>query len=214
MSSLRPPPPTPRWTGPVSTPGSSRTSPVHPDSPSTAVPRTPTSMNRRHHMAQSLDGTQVPIVSSRVNPIHLAVNMDTRLLRGLLVFPLLSIMAMFGKTTSGFSMPSFPLSLNMKRGERGGGGGREGEEGEKGGKEDEWATPAWKRTTINSLADRGHLQLDIVYVSYVHTIPIQFILLQHPCSITAIFIPISARSSLYGLLFSRYAISVVFTGKR
>ena len=150
-------------------------------------------------MAQSLDGTQVPIVSSRVNPIHLAVNMDTRLLRGLFVFPLLSIMAMFGKTTSGFSMPSFPLSLNMKRGERGGGGGREGEEGEKGGKEDEWATPAWKTTAINSLADRGHLQLDIVYVSYDHTIPIQFILLQHPCSITALFIPIFARSSLYGI---------------
>ena len=136
-------------------------------------------------MPHLTDGAEVTRVSSRVNPIHLAVNMDTKPLRGSFVFLLLSIMAMFGTTTSGFSMPSFPLCLNMKRGERGGGGGREGEEGEKGGKEDEWATPAWKTTAINSLADRGHLQLYIVYVLYDDTIPIQFILLQHPCSITA-----------------------------
>ena len=50
------------------------------------------------------------------------------------------IMAMFGNKVSGYSMPSFQLSLDMKRrgGERyrGGKGGREEEEEEKEGKED------------------------------------------------------------------------------
>ena len=66
--------------------------------------------------------------------------MDTKQVKGLFVFLKRSIMAIFGKAISGSYMPSFHLSLDMKRrgGEiyRGGREGREEEEEEKEGKED------------------------------------------------------------------------------